>query len=109
MSYNIDNFRVKKIKDFYIPDIYKILHKIDQVKPEIFEIKIDEDTEEIKDLHISGEFSGNFYRDIFEDILKTSKGYLKALVVWAEGDCVEWIEINNGDIKYIDLIEDEDE
>lgn len=109
MSYNIDSFKVKKIDNFYIPNIRKILDELEDKEPEIFEVVVNEIDDRIMNIRMHGEFTGTFWHETFKDILKTSKGYLKALMVWEGGDTVEWIEINNGNIKYIDIIEDEDE
>ena len=103
MSYNIDNFKIKEIKNFKIPDIYKILHSIKDYEPEIFEIDIDEETDEIKDISLCGKCSGSFWHDTFENILKTSTGYLKALMVWEGGDTIAYLEINNGIVEYKEL------
>ena len=96
MSYNICRFGVKKIKNFKFNEASEI------EEPEIFEIYYDEKGY-VEDIDFAGERSGRYW-DGFYELLKDSTGYLKAIIVWEDGDSVIELTIDEGIAKTERLI-----
>lgn len=126
MSYNITNWKTKKIKDFCIP--VKALYDIDpdlirrgwSINPYGIEkgshdnswfanskIIIDSAPLELKGVllqgiihvdyfNLAGEGSGFLYEHIIKPALKQSAGKLKAITIWEGGDCIMKLAVNNG-------------
>jgi hypothetical protein len=126
MSYNLDDFRIKKIENFQIPlaEFYEPRGGYDDwfSKPQIIdfltnEILIEGDCEscefkgylkdgivELTDISIGGEGSGNFMERAGEDLLKSStSGTLIARLTWEGGDSVEKLSIIDGIVEKEEL------
>lgn len=114
MTYNVDNFKVKKIENFEIPleDIEASWYfgpegmksvegvvKIPFLDVEWAEIHgiIADGVVKVVDIKYGMMSSGHRWGD-FIKMLESSSGYLRALVVWESGDRVEWITVDNGEI-----------
>jgi hypothetical protein len=112
MSYNIDDFRVKKLENFKIKlkDFDKKVFGNPEFNFETKEIKfysnecevcefegvLVDGFVELNKISIYGEGSGHFMAMVGDNLLKSSTGTLVARVVWEEGDSVEKITIIDG-------------
>lgn len=101
MSYNINNFKIKEIKNLSIPLCEFFTHKRADFHPEKeidekgnitlsfggpeIKGKLKDGNVFIEKIELYGEFSGTAYNDIFLPALKKSTGRLEAIVIW-EGD-----------------------
>jgi len=130
MSYNIDRFHVKELKDFSVPiDLlaydddhesrgWKVkvsLKFIDDAcivdcnigcESDGISGKLDLSTKRIAvtSIKVSGESSGTAYHEIMLPLFKASTGRMRAVVVWACGDAVEEITVDNGTIETVDML-----
>jgi len=127
MSYNVDNFKVKKIENLVIP--VKAFYAFPKQgrydmfgQPKILDIMTNEvviegdcECSEIKgilkdgNIHVSsiscyGEGSGHFYEEGLKPLLKASTGVLKATVVWEDGDSVNKLTVTDGVFKEKELL-----
>ena len=112
MSYNIDDFKVKKLENFKIAlkDFDKKIFGNPEFDFETNEIKFESNECEICEfkgvlvdgyvelnkIGIYGEGSGHFMANIGDKLLKNSTGTLIARLVWEEGDSVEKLTIIDG-------------
>lgn len=119
MSYNISKFNLKELSGIKFPvdSLYKNLSKNwypDRVNNDdgtVTFLNIDTKlTGKIKDvmfymtgISCCGEGSGTVMRDMIEPALKESTGRLVAVCVWASGDSISRLEVDNGDIKWVHL------
>ncbi len=113
MSYNISNWKTKKIKSFKIPlnQLIILQHatvelvRIDFVKAtgaaEDFEIsgKLIDGLVEVEEICLMGEGSGTAWQDQLKDLLTASSGYLSALLVWEDGDSISTLEVKDGAVE----------
>ena len=120
MSYNITSWKTKKIENLIIP--INVLYEnsdnswhpeqpkiidFNTMKVEIvggsegFELKgkLNGLHLEVEEITNYGEGSGHFMVVLLEQALKQSTGKLETLLVWENGDCVEKLTINDGEIK----------
>ena len=117
MSYNIDTFRLKKLENLVIPVASLFKHERGDWHPERtdgeettfhnlgFLIK---GTVQDGNLYVSkfccyGEGSGTSMRWILEPALKDSRGELVVSFVWEGGDCINQLQVKDGDIKWVDI------
>lgn len=123
MSYNIDTFKLKKVKDFKLPieAFYDKKFREDwrPERPQLMEsgqIKIEGGAEGfevigmgsgpyivVDKITIYGEGSGTFYRDILSEVFKKSTGYLEFKAVWEGGDSITHTIVDNGKITETDV------
>jgi hypothetical protein len=118
MSYNIDNWKTKKLDNLVIPlkALYK--HKRKDLHPEQPVITNEETNEvtiecgceqEIKgtiteglltvtEFDMTGEGSGTFYEYILKPALEESTGVLEAVLIWEGGDTIQRLVVKNGEI-----------
>ena len=133
MSYNIGNFHVKELNNFIVPlDLlaYDYSHKRRGWKTRL-EVtitdngyiancdigcegsgiggKLDFDTRTIlvDSVDVYGEGSGTAYIEILLPLFKASTGRMKAILVWADGDSVCMVTVENGEITEVNLLEAE--
>lgn len=117
MSYNIDNWKTKKLENLILPmsAFYEskrtdwhpkdpVIEKDGQVRIKcgcgqyvIGDLK--EGFLHVTKIDMAGEGSGTFMRDIFENVLKKSKGILEAVAIWEGGDSITRITVVDGDFK----------
>jgi hypothetical protein len=111
-SYNIDNFKVKKLENFKIlycnfdkkvfgnPEFdYETNEiKLKSNECEVCEFKgtLSYGFIELNKISIYGEGSGYFMHEIGNELLKKSTGTLIARLVWESGDTVEKMTIIDG-------------
>ena len=111
MSYNLDNFKIKKLENFKIAakEFNKKVFGNPKIDLETNKILFEGDCEvcefegilnngliEISNISIYGEGSGNFMCDYGNNLLKNSTGTLIATLVWEGGDTIERITIIDG-------------
>ena len=111
MSYNLDNFKVKKLENFKIAvkDFNKKVFGKPQIDLETNEILFEGDCEvcefegilnngfvEISRISIYGEGSGQFMCEYGNSLLEKSTGTLIATLVWESGDTVERVTFIDG-------------
>jgi len=117
MSYNIDNWKTKKLENFVInlSDLNSLHNETSfksnseitfELDAEVGEItgKIEENELKVSHISLYGEGSGHCMSTFLEDILRKSKGTLEAILVWESGDSVERLIVNNGEIKREDML-----
>lgn len=108
MSYNIEDFKVKKLENFKIAlkDFDKKIFgnpefdfETNEIKFESYECEVCEfkgtlvdGFVELNKISIYGEGSGHFMAEIGDKLLKKSTGTLIARLVWESGDSVTIIE-----------------
>ena len=105
MSYNITSWKTKKIDGLKIPLSEFTKHPRKDFHPAIeldddgatlvismadFQIlgKKENDSILVEQIDISGEFSGTFFRELFDDALESAEGYLEAVLIWEGGDSI---------------------
>ena len=117
MSYNIDNWKTKKLENLVIPISAFFIHERKDWHPKI-ETNIETNEtilkcgceQEIKgtirdgEFHVSdfefyGEGSGTFYDWILEPALEESTGTLKAVLIWEGGDSITRLKVENGNVE----------
>ena len=120
MSYNIDNWKTKKLEDLRIPlkSFFPESNKMWWPEKEWTddgtlilrfvggaEICGDEIAEvvHVKKIEFYGEGSGISMHEIFEPALKESLGRLVASLVWDGGDSINKLIVNDGDVKWEDI------
>jgi hypothetical protein len=112
MSYNIDDFKVKKLENFKISvkDFDKKVFRKPKLDLETNKIKFEsrecevcefkgtlvDGFVELNKISIYGEGSGHFMANIGDELLKKSTGTLIARLVWESGDSVEKLTIIDG-------------
>lgn len=115
MSYNVDSWKTKKLKNLRIPltsfvkhprkDWHpeKILNEDGTVTIECMESTIigtvTDDVLTVKELHINGEGSGTFLNWIFEPALADSTGELVAVRIWEGGDSIDRLTVKDGAVS----------
>lgn len=99
MSYNISNFKVKRLENLSFP--VNALY-LNPRKNEIHGY--------VKDGHFvvtridcSGEDSGTVMMDMLEPAFIKSTGHLIALCVWEGGDSINRLEVHDGSISWTDI------
>ena len=124
MSYNIDTFNLKEIKDLKIPVSALFMARADW-HPErtanedgtvTFEVFDDDSairgtvsvagTEEIltvMSFSCCGEGSGHAMYDVFLPAFKRSTGTLTASCVWEGGDSINRLEVRDGKVTWVDI------
>lgn len=118
MSYNIDNWKTKKLKALEVPlsafkqyraDWHPEIER-DAEMPnsltlhcgcgqEIKGVEINTGKITVTDLDMDGEGSGVFYREVFLLALKQSTGELEAVLIWEGGDSINRLIVKDGDVK----------
>jgi len=116
MSYNIDQWKTKKIENLIIPlsELYVSERKDwHPEKPEVLDngsIIIEGgcgqkiagllkgNNLEVKEFNITGEGSGSFMYYVLEHALSKSSGYLEVVLIWEHGDTIEKMIVDNGKI-----------
>ena len=120
MSYNISNWKTKRLENFIIPVSAFYLSERSDFHPEQ---KYDENTGEkilrfplevqiegaidqldggsfkVSKIDFYGEGSGYFYTFIFEPALLQSTGILEAVLIWEGGDSISRLQVENGTIR----------
>jgi hypothetical protein len=122
VSYNIDTFKVKRLEDLTIPvpSLYTHLRK-DLHPTKMFSKKSDswvrfqfmescfieglviDNAIHVKAIDWCGEGSGNDMTEILEPALENSAGVLVASCVWAGGDSVNQLRVENGKVEWVDI------
>ena len=129
MSYNIDTWQTKKIKDLKIPlNAFKLSNRKDwhpEIKimeplilPEGIPVimRAGEDFGGIKGfmdsdhkiltvtyIYITGEGSGGFMHYVMEEALKHSTGELEAVLIWEGGDSITRLIVKDGELTEEDI------
>ena len=123
MSYNIDSWKTKKLKNLTIPLKAFFEHKRTDWHPkqpeivnaETMEIEMDCGCEQlikgilkdgiihVTELKMYGEGSGTFKDWILDEALKQSKGELEAVLVWEGGDSITRLKVKDGVIEETDV------
>ena len=119
MSYNIDTYKIKKLKDFSFPVSALFESDRSDWHPHIeygpnnsasfyagegeIKGKIIDNNFHVTDFEVYGEGSGTFMDLILEPALKKSKGTLEASFVWEGGDSINKIRVNNGNVEWEDI------
>ncbi len=127
MSYNISQWKTKKIENLHIPleALYDVsddlasrgwqLEKptvdiLSRKEPKI-RIEVAEDGEisgtydiaskliTVEYIRIRGEASGTFFEDIVLPALKESTGVLEAVLIWEHGDSIEQVTVRDGVVE----------
>ena len=117
MSYNIDNWKTKKIDNLIIPIKALYEHEREDFhpsKPELDiktgKVSIDCFEGEIKGtlnnglltvekIQIYGEGSGTIFGNVIKPALQQSKGELEAILVWERGDTIEKLIVIDGYVE----------
>jgi len=120
MSYNIDTFKLKKVK-LTLPIDIKLNKYADWLKDTIADLnngtwsvndgwegfsmsgKIINSRLEVENIDCSGGGSGNAYEEILKPLFKDYKGDLEVVTVWEGGDSITKLSIINGVIKEKDI------
>jgi hypothetical protein len=121
MSYNISVFKVKKLENLIIPLRAFYISPRKDWHPEsrkhkdglitlsgcdgegvtgVMDGSMGNIVLKVRDVHICGEGSGCFMREIFEPALEKSTGFLTASCIWEEGDSISKLIAENGDIRW---------
>ncbi len=119
MSYNIDQWKLKRLENFTIPTSAFFLSPRKDWHPEIEkeddltvlvcgcgqEIKgIEKDgLLHISEIEMSGEGSGTFFHYVLDEALKQSKGILEAVRVWEGGDSIDRLLVEDGKITITEI------
>ncbi len=119
MSYNIDQWKLKRLENFTIPMSVFFLSPRKDWHPEVEkdgdltvlfcgcnqEIKgVEKDgLLHVSEIEMSGEGSGNFFHYVLDEALKQSKGTLEAVRVWEGGDSIDRLFVENGKITIIEI------
>jgi hypothetical protein len=122
MSYNIDTFKVKTLKDLVVSvdslyvhpreDLHptKMLSKIDdtwlrfQCMASCFlEGPVNDGAIHVKVIDWYGEGSGYDMCEILEPALKNSTGVLVASCVWEGGDSINQLRVDNGKVEWVEI------
>ena len=119
MSWNIDNFRVKKIENLKIPVASLYKHGQEDLYPEIannndgtatvsiFDNRmygtIDNGIFTCTNIECYGEGSGTVMGDVLEPALKDSTGEFIASCVWERGEEINRLIVKDGDISWEDI------
>lgn len=119
MSYNITNFKLKKLEDLKIPikSFYKSerkdWHPDTKIEDEVFitlticetEINgtIENELFSVNEINISGEGSGCALHYVLTEAFKDSTGILEAVCVWEGGDSISKLIVVNGELKWEDI------
>lgn len=53
---------------------------------------------QVTSIDIHGEGSGTCYEDLLHPALKESTGKLEAVIIWADGDFISKLSVNDGDV-----------
>ena len=115
MSYNIDTWKTKELKNLQIPLSAFFLYERKDWHPQINKTEngktiVDFGNDEIigietngiitvEKISISGEFSGTIYNEMLKPALEKSKGILTVITIWEGGDSIYRLEVKNGDVK----------
>lgn len=109
MSYNISRFSVREIDNFRFEDCTE--KDISDISEDFFyngdgclggEYSKNHHMFIIEKFSYQGMGSGRSF-DSFKELLRTTKGHIKALVVWESGDYVEYLTVDDGVIKREEL------
>ena len=120
MSYNITRWTTKSIKDLIIPLSSFTKHNRKDFHPDI---ELDDDGKTlilsqgdfqiigqkhgdsilVESIDISGEFSGTFFREVFEEALIESSGILEATLIWEGGDSITKLKVNGNVIDHEEI------
>jgi hypothetical protein len=119
MSYNIDTFNLKKLENFSFPvaSLYKNERKDwhpDRINNDDGTVtftnletrisgKIENDTFYMDKIYCSAEGSGTVMNDMLEPAFRDSKGILIASCVWGGGDSINRLEVNDGEVLWINI------
>lgn len=116
MSYNIDNWTTKELRDFRIA-LEALAEEEDYIDaPEVnlktgvltfmgcaggFEIrgKPEGGYLLVETITNYGSASGTLQEYLEEDVLPNSTGYLRAILVWEGGDSITRLIVNNGEVS----------
>lgn len=105
MSYNIDNFHVREIENFRFENCSKL--RMGSIKALFFnngDAHLDVEyfkkgrVFKVNDIAYRGIGSGCGWKEFWK-VLETTKGHLKALVVWESGDSVDYLTVDDGIVK----------
>lgn len=114
MSYNVDRFTIKEMRDFTLPfgaiivwtdgymRVTKGGYEFDHFDVEgmfiagTFNDK-PFDRLTVSTLNYYGTYSGSFW-DTFKEVLQQSTGYLHARVVWESGDTIQMLTVKDGTV-----------
>lgn len=119
MSYNIDTFKLKRLENFKIPVASLYKHDREDWHPER-ENRDDGETWfhscevtikgiikgeifEMTSIDCTGEGSGTTMEWILEPAFKDSTGVFEASCVWAGGDSINKILVEDGEVDWIDI------
>lgn len=120
MSYNIDTFILKELRDVSFPVSALYTYHRSQFHPErtnnydgtvrfgdeegaALTGTIKDDVFYMTDIECTGEGSGSFMDYILEPALKQSKGVLRASCVWEGGDSINKLLVEDGEVDWIDI------
>jgi hypothetical protein len=119
MSYNIDNWKLKRLENFSIPMSAFFESPRKDWHPEIEkdgcltilscgceqEIKGIEkaDVLHINHINMSGEGSGSFFHHVLDNALKKSNGILEAVRIWEGGDSIDRLFVENGKVSVTEI------
>jgi hypothetical protein len=122
MSYNIDTFKVKQLKDLVIPVSSLYEHQREDLYPTkmfskendswvrfqfmescFIEGPVINDAIHVRSIDWCGEGSGNDMHDILEPALKNSTGVLIASCVWEGGDSINQLRVENDKVEWVDI------
>jgi len=120
MSYNITNWRLKKLENFRVPykslfpedkkDWHCVVENVDDGKISLSSCGNDDligtlenDWLHVFDIDICGEGSGHFMHHVLEPAFKESRGILRATCVWEGGDCINILYINGGIVSWTEI------
>lgn len=129
MSYNIDNWKTKRLVNLRLPLIaYTVGYTAERIargwRPDIRhcyetnEITLGLDCESndaitgtltddnwihVKELCLYGEGSGTAYRELLLPMLAQSQGELEAVLVWAGGDSITRLTVQDGQVTETEI------
>lgn len=124
MSFNISDFKVKKLSDFSfsLNDIktkyVEVFGDDDDLDiseangvttvcflggPEIIGVADEQGTFAVSELSIHGDWSGTVFRDILKPVFTSSKGQMEAVLIWEGGEQIQRVTVSNGNFTETEI------
>lgn len=115
MSYNCDNFKLKKLEGFRVPVASLDKNTRSGWQPSVTSVGgetlfqymdctmligiVESDWLHVRDMDCSGEGSGTIFSETFEPAFADSMGELEAVMVWEGGDSISRFKVKNGVVE----------
>lgn len=117
MSYNIDQWKTKKLENLRLPLSALFIHERRDWHPKVTLLPgtnnlvieggcgqellgtVKDEILTITGFNMTGEGSGTFYAWVLEPALKQSKGKLEAVLIWESGDSISRLTVEDGNVN----------